>query len=156
VTEAEGLLEINRGAYDSSWGDLDVDGDLDLVASTSSGTRERVYTSNASANGNNWVFVHLRQTSRNTRAVGAQVYATIHAGTPEEFTQRREANTNAGTFAQNDLPVHFGLGSATVIDELRIVWPDGTEDIHREVAVNRHMTLTPLPPAPGGSSWFIH
>jgi hypothetical protein len=67
------------------------------------------------------------------------VYATIHAGTPEEKTLRRENNTNAGTFNQSDLPIHLGLGDASMIDVLKIVWPDGTVQILHDLAVDRYL-----------------
>lgn len=141
VTAQEGLLATNEGAYDSVWGDIDLDGDLDLVAPTGSSIPERVFVSNANTNGNNWLFVHLRGRAPNTRAVGAQLYATINEGTPQERTLRRDANPNAGAFAQNDLPVHFGLGAAEQVDTLRIVWPGGKQQVLRDVAPNRHLVV---------------
>ncbi|MCE7958773.1 MAG: hypothetical protein DYH06_12695 [Acidobacteria bacterium ACB2] len=62
-------------------------------------------------------------------------------GTSEERTLRRDANSNAGTFNQSDLPVHFGLGAATVIDRLRIVWPSGAEHQLTGVGVDQYLTL---------------
>ena len=127
VTAAEGLSEANRGSYDSPWADIDRDGDMDLIATTDGSHTERVYLSNASTNGNHWLQVELASPDYNTTGLGSSLYATIHEGTPDERTLRREANTNAGTFNQSDLPVHFGLGDATVIDQLKIVWSDGAE-----------------------------
>jgi hypothetical protein len=142
VTVAEGVAEINRGSYDSTWGDLDLDGDQDLIATTgSSAVAERFYISNASTNGNHWLHLRLGGPTDNTTAIGATVYATINAGTPEEKTLRREANTNAGTFNQSDLPVHFGLGPADQIDELTIHWPDGTIQTIFDVAANQYLTI---------------
>jgi hypothetical protein len=69
----------------------------------------------------------------------------LHAGTSEERTLRREANTNAGTFNQSDLPVHFGLGAATQIDRLRIEWPDGSVQNLFDVASNEYRTIAYLP-----------
>ena len=53
-----------------------------------------------------------REFADNTSAVGAALYATVGRGTPQQRTLRREANTNAGTFNQSDLPVHFGLATS--------------------------------------------
>ena len=97
--------------------------------------------SNASTNGNHWLYVRLDGPTDNTTGIGASLYATINEGTPQERTLRREANTNAGTFNQSDLPVHFGLGAATVIDELRIEWPDGTVQTLYDVATNQYLTV---------------
>jgi enediyne biosynthesis protein E4 len=141
VTALEGLAESNKGSYDSAWADIDRDGDQDLIATTDSNSSERVFISDASGNGNRWLYVELTGTSDNTTAIGASVYATINEGTPQERTLRREANTNAGTFNQSDLPVHFGLGSAGVIDKLRIVWPDGTVQNILNVAVDQYLAV---------------
>lgn len=134
VTVAEGLHSTNEGAYDSAWGDVDNDGDMDLFAPTTTGIPERLFISNASTNGNSWLHVRLRQRGMNSTAIGASILATIHAGTPQERTLRREANTNAGTFNQSDLPVHFGLGTATRIDRLEIWWPDGRRQVIEDEA----------------------
>ena len=142
VTLSTGLDSSNQGAYDSVWGDIDLDGDLDLIAPTRSGFTEKVFLSNASTNGNNWFYLRLDGTTENTTAIGASVYATINEGTPTELTLRREANTSAGAFNQSDLPVHFGLGTASLIDTLRIVWPDGTTQILHDVAVNQYLDLS--------------
>jgi hypothetical protein len=103
--------------------------------------------SNASTNGNHWLYVELEGPSWNTTGIGASLYATLFEGTPNEVTLRREANTNAGTFNQSDLPVHFGLGAASIIDELLIQWPDGTTQRLFDVAVDQYLTVTI--PGPG-------
>ena len=141
VTAEVGLASTNEGAYDSVWGDLDLDGDQDLIAPNNSSFSERVFVSNASTNGNHWLYLQLGGSRDNTSAIGASVYATINEGTPEERTLRREANTNAGTFAQSDLPVHFGLGAATLIDTLRIVWPDGFTQILHDVPADQYLPI---------------
>jgi len=100
-----------------------------------------VFLSNANGNGNHWLYVDLTGPADNTTGIGASIYATIHEGTAEERTLRREANTNAGTFNQSDLPVHFGFGSATLIDNLRIVWPDGRVQQLFDVSVDQYLSI---------------
>jgi len=142
VTALEGLQSGNEGAYDSTWADLDRDGDQDLIAPTDTGSNERVFISDVSENENHWLYIELSGPSDNTSGIGAAVYATINKGTPEQLTLRREANTNAGTFNQSDVPVHFGLGDAAEVDELLIVWPDGTEQLITNVAVDQYLAVT--------------
>ncbi len=157
VTAIEGLnttgdgSPVGAGAYDSAWGDLDRDGDQDLVHpnnSTYGGsipTPERVYISDASTNGNHWLYIELEGPSWNTTGLGSTIYATIDEGVLEGETLRREANTNIGTFNQSDLPVHFGLADATVVEELLIVWPDGSKQGLQSVAADQYLTVTFLP-----------
>ncbi len=114
---------------------------------TDSRFAERVFLSDASTNGNHWLYVRLNGPADNTTGIGASLYATIDEGTPEERTLRREANTNAGTFNQSDLPVHFGVGAADLIDQLKVVWPDGTVQYLENVAVDQYLSIdfpTPL------------
>jgi enediyne biosynthesis protein E4 len=141
VTVAEGLSTVNMEGFDSAWGDIDLDGDQDIISPTFSDYRERLYISDESTNGNHWLYLNLNGPKDNTSGIGAAVYATINEGTPEERTLRREANTNANTFNQSDLPVHFGLGATDIIDILRIVWPDGTEQILHDVDANQYLTV---------------
>ena len=140
VTAAEGLNTVNMGSYDSTWGDLDRDGDQDLLATTNSTWNERLFLSDASTNGNHWLYVELEGPDHNSSGIGATLYATINKGTPEERTLRREANTNAGTFNQSDLPVHFGLGDADTVDELRIEWRDGSSQTLYDIDSNQYLT----------------
>jgi hypothetical protein len=149
VTALEGLHATNEGAYDSAWADLDLDGDQDLVEPTSGTYPERVFISDAANNGNHWLYIRLAGPTANTTAIGASLYATLHDGTPQERTLRREANTNAGTFNQSDLPVHFGLGAATVVDKLRIEWPDGTIQTLNDIPVDQYLTIE-FPTGPAG------
>ena len=145
VTVAQGINQTARGAYDSVWGDLDRDGDQDLIAPTDGSFIERVFLNDASTNGNHWLCVNLAGPSYNTTGLGASLYATINDGTLEERTLRREANTNAGTFNQSDLPVHFGLGAVGLIDQLRIEWPDGSSQNLFNVSVDQYLTVHYLP-----------
>jgi hypothetical protein len=110
---------------------------------------QKFFVSRATTNGLHWLHVHLQGRPSNSTGIGARLYATIHADTPQERTLRRDANANAGTFNQNDLPVHFGLGTAAVVDALRIVWPDRTEQVLHNVTADQHLTITiPTRPVP--------
>jgi len=141
VTSPAGLEDVNRGAYDSTWADFDLDGDLDLIAPTDGSSRQYVFLNDSDENGNNWLHVELRAEGMNTRAVGAQVYAKVSLDGGESVTLRRDKVMNAGAFAQNDVPVHFGLGSGTVVEELRIVWPDGETQLIENVGANQFLMV---------------
>jgi hypothetical protein len=150
VTTAQGITNTGAGGYDGTWGDIDRDGDLDLINpnnSTQSGfaTGERVYINDASTNGNHWLYVKLKGPDWDTTGIGSSLYATINDGTPQKVTLRREANTNAGTFNQSDLPVHFGLGQSLFVNELLIRWPDGTAQVLNTILADQYLTVTYFP-----------
>ena len=142
VSTQEGLRTGPDAGYDSTFVDYDLDGDLDLFASTGPGLPQRFFVSYASTNGNGWLFVRLKGTKNNPSGIGAQVYATIHQGTPQERTLRRDTLlAMVGTFHQDDLPVHIGLGAAQVVDELRIVWPNGVTQVLTNVSAGQYLEV---------------
>jgi hypothetical protein len=157
VTAAMGLsggAQTGAGAYDSVWGDIDRDGDQDLIDpnnSTFNGTStpEKVYLNDASTNGNHWLYIKLHGPNWDTTGLGSSLYATLNEGAADQVTLRREANTDADTFNQSDLPVHFGMAGADHVDWLRIVWPDGTVQFLRNVAANQYLDVSYANALPG-------
>src|SRR4029434_8941281 len=55
--------------------------------------------------------------------------------------QRDEVASGRGYISQNDLRVHFGLGSATAVEKLEILWPNGSQETVAVPAVARHFTI---------------
>jgi hypothetical protein len=55
----------------------------------------------------------------------------------------REVGLNSNHSSHNPLEQHFGLGSETVVDQIRIVWPALSEDytVLSEVAVNQMLRI---------------
>ncbi|MDE0660419.1 MAG: CRTAC1 family protein [Gammaproteobacteria bacterium] len=132
---------IGRGA---AYADIDNDGDLD-VAITQVGGRA-VLLRNDQMVGHNWVRVKLVSESDNRHAIGAVVTATI-AG----HRQIRVVNPARSYLSQVELPVTFGLGGASRMDELTIEWPNGGEETWvdlpsgRSYAVRQGEPPSPLP-----------
>jgi hypothetical protein len=82
---------------------------------------------------NRWLTVRLVGGGPvNRDAVGARVYLTTDDGR----TQMQDVICGSSLGAGNDLALHFGLGQASV-DEMRIVWPDGTESLFNGVPSNQ-------------------
>jgi hypothetical protein len=48
--------------------------------------------------------------------------------------------------ASNDPRVHFGLGPTATVDRLRVVWPDGREQVLEQVAANQILRVEAAPP----------
>jgi len=79
--------------------------------------------SNRGIPGRHWVSFELAGTKSNRLALNARV--KIVAG---GMTQTGEIHSGGSYLSQNDLRLHFGLGSATKIDSVEIHWPSGTVD----------------------------
>ncbi|HEX5169929.1 MAG TPA: VCBS repeat-containing protein [Cyclobacteriaceae bacterium] len=98
-------------------GDLDNDGDLDLVINNLDDPAF-VYE-NTSAN-NNYIKINLKGPTGNTCGIGAKV-SVYYDGQMQYF----ENKTVRGYLSSNDPVVHFGLGKVSKLDSINIVWPDG-------------------------------
>jgi hypothetical protein len=121
-----------RASRGMAAGDLDGDGDLDLVVNNLDEEPE-VYENVFSPAGN-WLQIDLDHQGQNRFGIGARV--TIEMA---KQSQRREVRTASSYLSQNALGVHFGLGEAASISALRIVWPDGRRQMLRRSPAGRRL-----------------
>jgi hypothetical protein len=124
ITQEAGLNKLTlysrRGG---AFGDLNNDGLVDVVA-TNLGSTPTVLLNTTQTN-NQSVIIELAQESGNRQAVGARV--TIKTS---KRLLVREVQAGSSYLSQNDLRLHFGLGSKEVIETVSVRWSDGkTEDI---------------------------
>jgi hypothetical protein len=115
-------------------GDFDNDGRLDVVINNLDGTPEVLH--NELPTHGNWLMVKLKGDGGNTDAIGAVV--TARAGT---LLQTRVVQSGASYISQNDMRLHFGLGSATAVESVDVRWPDGTASKVRNVKANQLITV---------------
>lgn len=115
-------------------GDLNNDGQMDLVIANQE-ERPSVWV-NRGVPGGHWLLLKLRGTTANRSAIGARV--TLRAG---GRSQMREVKSGGSYLSQSDLRVHFGLGAATAVDELRIRWPSGRVQVESRIPVNQITTI---------------
>lgn len=126
-TASTGLGELPP-TYQAAWADFDNDGDLDLV----SGGKLFV---NAAPTTNRWLKVRLSGDQKNRinrSAIGAQVRVKLKERT---LTRQVEAGTGEGN--QNELTLHFGLGTEKGRVTLEILWPNGKLQTVKRIESNR-------------------
>jgi hypothetical protein len=99
-------------------GDLFNDGNMDVVIETLDGSP--VILKNAGVPGRHWVSFELAGVASNRMALNTRV--RVVAG---GVTQTEEIHSGGSYLSQSDTRIHFGLGTATKIDSLEILWPSG-------------------------------
>ena len=118
--------------------DFDNDGDLDLFISNTD--RESYFfnnlTNTTNQNNRNWFKISLEGTVSNRNAIGTTISIKTDSGSFHRYY------TGVGFISQSIQPVHFGLNSATKINELKIKWPSGLVETYTDLNPNTYIKAT--------------
>ena len=125
------LEKVSRGL---AFGDIDNDGDLDLLINNCNQTADLLR--NEGRTGNNWLLVKTFGTKSNRDGIGTRLSLTAN-----QHTQIRQVSAGSSYQSQNDLRVHFGLGHTSHIDVLELRWPSGTVDVLKNVKINQILKI---------------
>ncbi len=106
---------VGRG---SAYADIDGDGDLDVVLTQIGGPP--ILLRNDQQLGHHWLRLKLVGTTSNRDAIGAEVKVRVG-----NQIQWRVVTPTHGYLSQSELPVTFGLGTATHLDGVEVRWPNG-------------------------------
>ena len=99
-------------------GDIDNDGRIDAVVSTSDGPAHVIR--NDTRTPNHWLILKLPGYKSNRDAIGAEVKVVTARG-----TQYATVTTAGSYLSSSDKRVHFGLGPETTVQRVEIRWPSG-------------------------------
>ena len=136
VSKAGGLADMPlRSRRGAAFGDIANNGNVDIVVLNVGEPPSLLLNTNKIAN--HRVLFRLQGTKSNRAAIGARV--TIHAG---GMTQFDEVRGGGSYLSQNDLRLHFGLGSAMKIDSLEVRWPTGKTESFKDVAADKIYAIT--------------
>lgn len=135
VTAKAGVVfessEVSRAA---AFGDVDNDGDLDVVV-VNSNAPTRLLLNQV---GQNRPWLGLRLVARNRDALGAQVLIHRQGATPIW----RHVHTDGSYASARDSRVLAGLGNgANAVSHVEVRWPDGTAERWTEVSSGEYQTL---------------
>jgi enediyne biosynthesis protein E4 len=124
-------------------GDIDNDGDLDLLITSNGGAVQLLL--NDGGNRNNAILVRVAGSTSltaggtgksNRDGIGARLTMTAGGRT---FVD--QVTSGSSYLSQNDMRVHFGLGTAARVDRLEVTWPDGRLDALENLPANHVITV---------------
>ncbi len=126
------LSEVSRGA---AFGDLDNDGDVDIVVTNNNGPVRLLL--NEIGSQRHWLEVRLEAKTVNRSGIGAQ----IGVFRPGERAIWRRVHTDGSYLSSHDLRVHFGLGDRPRIEAVVVHWPGGASEKWDRVKADQIITL---------------
>jgi hypothetical protein len=122
----------SRGA---SFGDLDNDGDIDIVVSNCNGPAYVIRNDGGSRN--HWIGLELQGKKSNRDGIGTRIKLVLGNGK----TQYSLATTTASYLSAIDRRVLFGLGTETKIKELEILWPSGLKQSVSNPEIDQYLKI---------------
>jgi hypothetical protein len=135
VSEAVGGgLLIEKSSRGAAFGDVDNDGDVDVLVINMND--RPTLLRNDTATGQNWIALKLVASAYNRDAIGARVWLEDNGG-----LQLAEVRSGGSYLSHNDMRVRFGLGRRTTVPPAKVRWPDGAVEWFEGLTPNAIQTI---------------
>jgi enediyne biosynthesis protein E4 len=134
TTQAGPGFQELHSARGAAFGDLDDDGDIDIVVNNIDETPSLLR--NDGGNAAHWIGFRLIGARRNRGAVGARV--ALSAG---GLRQTREVHAGSSHNSSSDPRLLFGLGKTAAVESVEIRWPLGRTQTLQDLAIDRYHTV---------------
>ncbi|RDC61785.1 VCBS repeat-containing protein [Adhaeribacter pallidiroseus] len=125
----------------AAYADLDNDGDLDLVMNNINDSafvyQNQLYSSKKSTPKNHFLRLVFQGEQPNVQGVDARVSLFYSHGKKQFY----EHSVYRGFLSSVENKAHFGVGTATTIDSLKVIWPNGATQLLRNIATNQVLTI---------------
>ncbi len=115
-----------------AYADLDNDGDLDLVLNNLDDTSIVYENTTSDTEANNFLRIKMKGPEKNRFGIGAKVW--LKDGDELQF---QELTLTRGFQSAVEPVLHFGVGKKASIKEVKVVWPDGKEEVLQNVETNQ-------------------
>jgi hypothetical protein len=125
--EGATIPHSSRGA---AFGDIDNDGDLDVLVMNMNEPPSLLRNDYRGSNG--WIAIRLDGVKSNRDGVGATVRVTAGGA-----TQTQTVLSQSSYYSHNDVRVHVGLGSRDRAERVEVLWPSGISDVLVDVPGRR-------------------
>lgn len=135
----------NGGGFSSgiAFGDYTGDGFTDLYVANSIadtggvlGSGEPNFLFRNLGNNNNWLKIECIGTESNIMGIGARIVASALIN-GQRVRQYRQITSLSGSGSQNSMLAHFGLGNATVVDTMQVIFPSGDVRNYLNISANQ-------------------
>ena len=122
---------VGRGA---AYGDIDNDGDWDILITTSNGPA--YLFRNDGGNRNAWLKIQLVGRTSNSDGIGAQIRVTSALG-----TQTHRVKSGSSYCSQSELTTIFGINDDTIIETVEVKWPSGVVSTRKNIKPNQQIRI---------------
>jgi tetratricopeptide (TPR) repeat protein len=143
-SEAGPEFQTPRAHRGAAFADFNRDGKVDAVLSSLRGPAE--LWENVSPENNHWITLRLEGTRSNRDGIGARIRIETPYG-----AQYNEMTSAVGYASSSHDGVHFGLGRADTVEDIKITWPSGTVQVLKNVRADQILKVrepgTRHPPA---------